>query len=101
MDNVTSDPGVQFRGYYSYLGHHAVEHSVFTLLLAFDPNWLPELYLPEHTGDLAQSVVCNADRCPGPSPGRRFHVQTQASAELPPNDEHQPPPLRRKQAALE
>jgi hypothetical protein len=44
-------------------------------------------------------MLRNADPCPEASPGGRFHVQPQASAELP-SDEHQPPPLRRKQAAL-
>ncbi|AQK98891.1 Ypt/Rab-GAP domain of gyp1p superfamily protein [Zea mays] len=50
-------------------------------------------------GNLAQNMLRDADPCPEAPPGRRLHLQPQAPAELP-TDEHQPPPLRRQQAAL-
>jgi hypothetical protein len=55
-------------------------------------------YLP-NTGNLAQNMLRDADPCPEAALGRRFHLQPQAPAELPPN-KHQPPPVRREQAAL-
>ena len=44
-------------------------------------------------------MLRNADPCPEAALGRRFHLEPQAPAELPPN-KHQPPPVRREQAAL-
>lgn len=44
-------------------------------------------------------MLLDADPCPEAPLGRRFHLQPQTPAELPPN-EHWPPPVRREQAAL-
>ena len=107
MDNVTADPGIQLRRHHSHLGHtikwsrwppgeHA--HCFFYSAKIFGSGSLPKLYLP-NTGNLAQNMLCNADPCPEAPLGRRFHLQPQASAELPAN-EHQPPPLRSQQVAV-
>jgi len=60
---------------------------------------LTELFYLPNTGNLAQNMLRNADPCPEAALGRRFHLEPQAPAELPPN-KHQPPPVRREQAAL-
>ncbi|KAF8755780.1 hypothetical protein HU200_011249 [Digitaria exilis] len=73
-----------------------------TLLLTQEFNFADTIHIWDtllSDPDGPQSMLRNADPCPEAAPGRRFHLQPQAPAELPPN-RHQTPPVRRKQVAL-